>query len=69
MKGSKQSKHLGYIQKAVATITGKNKPLNAATVMTDGMIECSNGRERYVISGAEAVAAFRGLASNINSQP
>jgi hypothetical protein len=69
MKGNKRSKHLGYIQKAVATIRDKNKPLNPATVMTDGMIECSNGSERYVISGAEAVAAFRGLASNIHSQP
>jgi hypothetical protein len=69
MKGDKHNKHLGYIQKAVATIKGKNKPLNPATVMSDGMIECSNGSERYVISGAEAVAAFRGLTSNIQSQP
>lgn len=70
MKCKKQGNHLGYIQKAVATIKDKNKPLNPATaVMSDGMIECSNESENYVISGAEAVAAFRGLTSNIQSQP
>jgi hypothetical protein len=69
MKSNKQNKHLGYIQKAFATIKEKNKPLNPMTVMSDGMIECSNGSKRYVISGAEAVATFRGLTSNIQSQP
>jgi hypothetical protein len=69
MKCKKQGNHLGYIQKAVANIKDKNKPLNPATVMSDGMIECSNGGESYVISGAEAVAAFRGLTSNLSSQP
>jgi hypothetical protein len=51
MKGDEQNKHLGYIQTAVATIKDKNKPFNPATVMSDGlndgMIECSNGVERY----------------------
>jgi hypothetical protein len=37
--------------------------------MSEGMIECSNGSERYVISGAEAVATFQGLTSNLQSQP
>lgn len=69
MKGDKQNKHLGYIQKAVATIKEKNKPLNPATIMSDGMIECFNGSEKYVISGTEAVATFRRLTSNIQSQP
>jgi len=69
MKRKKPGNHLSHIQKAVATIKGKNKPLNPATVMSDGMIECLNGSERYVISGTEAVAAFRGLTSNIQSQP
>ena len=69
MKYKKQGNHLGYIQKAVATIKDRSKPLNPATVMSDGMIECSNGKESYVISGAEAVAAFRGLTSNLSSQP
>ena len=69
MTCKKQGNHLGYIQKSVATIKDKNKPLNPATVMSDGMIECSNGGESYVISGAEAVAAFRGLTSNLSSQP
>jgi hypothetical protein len=69
MKRKKPGNHLSHIQKAVATIKGKNKPLNPATLMSDGMIECLNGIERYVISGTEAVAAFRGLTSNIQSQP
>jgi hypothetical protein len=69
MKHKKQGNHLGYIQKAVATIKERSKPFNPATVMSDGMIECSNGSESYVISGAEAVAAFRGLTSNLSSQP
>ena len=69
MKYKKQGNHLGYIQKAVATIKDRSKPLNPATVMSDGMIECSNGGESYVISGAEAVTAFRGLTSNLQSQP
>jgi hypothetical protein len=69
MKGDKHNKHLGYIQKTVATIKEKNKPLNPMTDMSGGMIECSNGSERYIISGAEAVATFRGLTSNIQSQP
>ena len=69
MTCKKQGNHLGYIHKAVATIKDKNKPLNPATVMSDGMIECSNGGESYVISGAEAVTAFRGLTSNLQSQP
>lgn len=69
MKRKKQHNHLGYIQKAVAVIKDKNKLLNPETVMSDGMIECTNGSESYVISGAEAVAAFRGLTSNLSSQP
>lgn len=69
MKCKKQGNHLGYIQKAVETIKDKNKPVNPATVLSDGMIECLNGGERYVISGIEAVATFRGLTSNIQSQP
>lgn len=69
MKHKKQGNHLGYIQKAVATIKERSKPFNPATVMSDGMIECSNGSESYVISGAEAVAAFLGLTSNLTSQP
>lgn len=69
MTRKKQGNHLDYIQKVVAIIKNKNKPLNPATVMSDGMIECSNGDEIYVISGAEAVTAFRGLTSNLQSQP
>jgi hypothetical protein len=69
MKRKKQGNHLGYILKAVETIKDRNKPLNPATVMSDGMIECSNVSKNYVISGAEAVAAFRGLTSNLSSQP
>lgn len=69
MKHKKQGNHLGYIQKAVATIKDRSKPFNPATVMSDGMIKCSNGSESYVISGAEAVAAFRGLTSKLSSQP
>ncbi len=69
MNRKKPGEHLRYIQKAVATIKDKNKPLNTATIMSNGMIECSNGSERYVISGTEAVAAFRGLTSNLQSQP
>jgi len=68
-KRKQSSKHLNLIIKAFNAIKETNKPPNPSTVMNNGMIECMNEGERYVISGSEALATFRQLISSIQCQP